>query len=115
MFESLVRVLILGAVLAAVILAGWDEPLRYRALDRGQIAQEEQALAPKVEPRRTIENWQPAGTSLDRAPYRVRNGMVRYSRNFDPKQTGTGSETPWKPNTFRGGTAPTTTLSGQAH
>lgn len=102
MFESLLRVLILMAVVAAVIVCGWNEPLRYRFLSANQIATEEQAIQPEMVARDSQHQLSPAGTSLDRAHYEVHRGTVYYSDKFDPKRMGNATETPWKPNIYGG-------------
>jgi hypothetical protein len=101
MIESLLRVLILMAVVVAVVFSGWNEPLRYRFLSPDQIAAEEQAIRPFLA-RESPHQWRPAGTSLDRAPYEVQRGVVYYSDKFDPKRMGSSTETPWRPNTYGG-------------
>lgn len=80
-------------VAAVVVLAGWNEPLRYLFLKPDQIAQEEHTMfAAPVDQR-----WNPQsslrGTALDRAPYKtLRDGTIQYSNDFDSREMGTRTE-----------------------
>lgn len=92
-------VLLIGAV---IVWLGWKEPLAYRFMSREQIAEREQALNPPPTPRSVpgTAEWNPDGTSLDRAPWtRTNSGTIRYSREFDQRQIGVPTETGLRPNT----------------
>ena len=94
------KALVYFAVCGAVIFLGWNEPLSYRFKSAKEIRELEEAQHPV--PSRTttsMTDWIPGGTSLDRAPYEVSKGSVRYSKNYDPKKMGTGSETGTRQNT----------------
>src|SRR3954470_1164537 len=88
---KVLHALVFIGICAAIVVIGWNEPLRYRFMSPAEIAEVEASLAP---PPRT---WQPAsnpkGTALDRAPYEVKEGKLKYSNKFDPKNMGAPTET----------------------
>jgi hypothetical protein len=92
-----------GAFLLAatsVVLAGWNEPLRYVFMKPEEIITEEQAmLAQNTDSNASPGEWRPGGTSLDRAPYRRIDGELRYSKDFDYSQLGTYTESKGRKNT----------------
>jgi len=93
------KALVYFAVCGAVIFLGWNEPLSYRFKSAKEIRELEEAQQPVPSPTTSMSDWIPGGTSLDRAPYEVTKGHVRYSKNYDPKKMGTGSETGTRQNT----------------
>ena len=87
-------------VLAGIIvLSGWNEPLRYLFMRPDEIHAEESALFPPRPPRSSPSGWSPAGTSLDRGPYRPNNDGLEYTGNFDSRNMGTRSEVERRKNT----------------
>ena len=87
------------ALCASVIVIGWNEPLSHRFISEQEIAERDNTgpVEPSATPRLVPPNpttWksQLSGTSLDRRPYSVVNGRVRYSTSVDPNRLGTGSE-----------------------
>ena len=78
-------------ILAGIVYAGWNEPIRYRFIGRAKIAEEEAALFPAPVAQEKPE-WRPFGTSLDRAPYQVRDGKLKYSKGYDRKELGVSTE-----------------------
>lgn len=89
----------LFVIFAAVILAsGWNEPLRYLFMKKDEIMTEERALFPDRPANRSSNEWNAAGTSLDRAPYKTNNDGLEYTNNFDGRQMGTRSETDRRAN-----------------
>jgi hypothetical protein len=92
------KALVFFAACGAVVFLGWNEPLSYRFKSAQQIRELEQVPEP-VSSRLSMDGWVPGGTSLDRAPYEVTRGKVKYSTNYDPKKMGTGSETGTRSNT----------------
>ena len=97
------KLLVYLVAFGAVLFLGWDEPLRYRFMSTKEIAADKQENEPAESSSaiRTMRNWQPMGTSLDRAPYEIKDGVVKYSKNFDPRKTGSASETDCRRNTTR--------------
>ena len=103
MVADLFKIVVYCAVMAGVIYVGWDEPLRHRFMSPTAIASErrlaqqaEEAANPSQFPA-----WRPMGTALDRAPYEVQKGVVKYSKNFDPRKTGSPTEVEYRKNTVR--------------
>lgn len=99
--ETIVGTLVTLGVAALIVWVGWKEPLRYRFMSQAQIDEEQFALIPQTQ----VESnqWSPRGTALDRAPYRrTKDGVLRYSRTHDARETGVPTESGIRPNT-RGG------------
>jgi hypothetical protein len=96
--EKAFHALVFLGICGAIIFVGWNEPLRYRFMSSEAIVEQETP----PEPPRT--QWlpvaRPTGTALDRAPYEIREGKVRYSRSFDSKQMGAPTETDRRANTI---------------
>lgn len=97
MLKSLVYLLLLGGVL----FAGWKDPLQYHFMSAKDVAAARLASMPEEPEVVEMRQWSPQGTSLDRAPYEVKRGTVKYSKNFDPKRAGTSTETDYRRNTTR--------------
>jgi hypothetical protein len=98
------KLLVYLVAFGALLFFGWDEPLRYRFMSAKEIAAdkgEDDQHAHSSTTVASMRSWQPAGTSLDRAPYEVKNGIVKYSKNFDPRQAGSPTETDYRLNTKR--------------
>ncbi|MGB8169987.1 MAG: hypothetical protein WCF18_20960 [Chthoniobacteraceae bacterium] len=97
LLEKTIHALAFLGVCAAIIFIGWHEPLRYRFMSPAEIVELE------GDPEPVRQNWQSTsslkGTALDRAPYEVREGKVRYSKGFDPRQMGAPTETDQRANT----------------
>jgi hypothetical protein len=90
-------------VVTGVLYTGWHEPLRYRFLSEQQLAQERGVklhqptrgnAPPNMHelPGPQAASWRPAGTSLDRAPWDIKNGEVVFSPNYDHHNAGTPTE-----------------------
>lgn len=87
---------------ASVVLAGWNEPLRYLFMKPEQIATEEHAIfAPSDDPQRPFASSL-RGTALDRAPWRsLPDGTIIYSNDFDTRKMGPRTESERKENINR--------------
>ncbi len=87
-----IHALVFLAICMAIIIIGWNEPLRYRFMSPGQLAEVE---GDREEPAR--QEWRSTssakGTALDRAPYEVKSGKLKYSENFDSRKMGAPTET----------------------
>ena len=79
---KLVHALVFVGICAAIILVGWQEPLRYRFMSVDEIADHQASLHPTPVPQ-PVKPWQPEGTSLDRFRYGGRSGP--------PSESGRGS------------------------
>ena len=103
MVADLFKVLIYCGVLAGVIYVGWDNPLRYRFMSPTAVATEQRIAREGTEAgsQESTQQWRPMGTALDRAPYEVVNGRVKYSSNFDPRKTGSPTEVDYRKGTRR--------------
>ncbi len=77
---SLFRLLILLLLLGAIVLAGWDDPLRNRFRSKTEL----EAFT-EPEPPEGNWMWQPGRTSIDREAY----GRGAPSRWRSPRQGGT--------------------------
>ena len=101
--ETVIGTAVVFLVAAGVVWLGWNEPLSYRFMSQQEIAEREMALNPIATPRALpgTADWNPQGTSLDRAPYsRTRTGTVRYNqKEFDSREMGISSETGKRANT----------------
>ena len=93
-----IHALVFLGICTAIIIIGWNEPLRYRFMSPSQIAEVE---GDREEPER--QEWRSTsslkGTALDRAPYVVGKGKVKYTKGFDPRELGSPSETNQRTNT----------------
>ena len=83
-FEKLIHALVFMGICAAVVFIGWREPLKYRFLSAEKIAEIERSF---VQPERGSPEWNavngparwnPGGSSLDRAPWEKKDGVVTY-------------------------------------
>ena len=101
MFNQLLAWMLYLGVVFGVLWTGWNEPLRYRFLSPEELAQERgltqsrrSSAPPNMRdlPASAAASWRPAGTSLDRAAYDVKNGTISYSKTYDPRQVGTPTE-----------------------
>lgn len=97
MLKSLVYLLLLGGVL----FAGWKDPLEYHFMSAKDVEAARLASMPQEPEVVEVRQWRPEGTSLDRAPYVVKRGEVKYSKQFDPKGVGPSTETDYRRNTKR--------------
>ena len=100
--EKILHTLAFLAVCAGIVFVGWHEPLRYRFMSSQQIADEvaESQPPPPAPPVRVgSDGWHPGGTALDRSPYEVTQGKVKYSTDFDPRKMGAPTETDRRSNT----------------
>jgi len=103
MFNQFLAWMVYLGVVFGILWIGWNEPLRYRFLSPEELAQErgltqgpQRGSAPpnmRDLPAAASASWRPAGTSLDRAAYDVKNGSITYSANYDPRHVGTPTET----------------------
>ena len=89
---KIVHALAFLAICAAIIYLGWEEPFRYRFMSAEQIASESRSTEIVDTAELSSGEWEPEGTALDSAPYRVRRGQAVYSKNFDPRRGGTSTE-----------------------
>jgi hypothetical protein len=87
-------------VAAVVLLAGWNEPLRYLFMSAAQIAHEERLqFVPPAAEKPVASGLK--GSALDRAPYRtLKDGTIEYSLDFDSRKPGTRTETEGKDNLY---------------
>lgn len=101
--EEVLHVGVFVIVVAVVVIAGWNEPLRYLLMKPDQIAAEEAALFPPAPDRDPISSWRPGGTALDRAPYFIdpETKDLIYSDNIDPRKMGSQTETDRRTNLRR--------------
>lgn len=93
------------SVVSGVLYTGWNEPLHYRFMPAEELAKargqqlptySRQSKAPpnmRDLPASKSANWRPMGTALDRAPYDVQNGQVRFYSDYDHRKMGTVTET----------------------
>ena len=81
-------------VIAGILFAGWNEPLRFRFLSSAELAQERNPNSKVAAPTQPVTSWRPAGSTLDRAPYDVKHGQINFSQNYDPRKAGTVTEAP---------------------
>lgn len=96
--QEVLHVGILLIIGASVVIAGWNEPLRYLFMSPQQISAEELAMFPEPDEsaRRTTGL---KGTALDRAPYRtLQDGTIEWSNDFDSRKPGPRTETERKEN-----------------
>ena len=92
-----VHLLVFLALCAAIIVIGWHEPLHYRFMSPEQIAEIEVSKEPPPKPWQSVAR--PGGTALDRAPYEVQKGKLKYSESYDPRKLGAPTETDRRGNT----------------
>jgi hypothetical protein len=96
----------IGAVVivaAIILLAGWNEPLRYLVMTQAEISKEEDAMFRGREIPRAPRTSALKGTALDRAPYRTgTGGSIEYTSNFDNRQMGTRTESDRREHSFGG-------------
>jgi len=106
MASQLLQAVVYFAVCAALILVGWEQPLRYRFLSPEQIVEIERPADRNEQPVAGAlpksHQWRPRGTSLDRAPYETKNDGVEFSESIDSRQMGTRSEQEARANLFNG-------------
>jgi hypothetical protein len=95
--EKTVHALVFLGICAAIIFIGWREPLRYRFMSPDEIAEVEGDRHPAPRPWQPASN--PSGTALDRAPYEVKGGKLRYSEQYDSREMGSRTETDRRKNT----------------
>jgi len=96
--ETIIGSLVTLALAGLLVWVGWKEPLRYRFMTESEIAEAEAANFPITQV--DASQWSPKGTALDRSPYRkTKDGMLRYSRNHDLRETGVPTETGFRPYT----------------
>jgi hypothetical protein len=104
MFTQILQTILYLFVCAAVILVGWEQPLRYRFISSEQIAEIEappnsqSVVSHPPQPK----SWRPMGTALDRAPYTTDNRGVIYTENIDFREMGTRSEQERRTNLLQG-------------
>lgn len=85
------------AVCWVIITLGWKQPLSYRFMSPREIAEAEGRTEDAASVQEPIQ-YRPGGTALDRAPWTIEKGRVKYSSKFDPKQSGVPTETDRKEN-----------------
>lgn len=104
MFTQILQATLYFFVCAAVILVGWEQPLRYRFLSSEQIVEIEVPTNDQSVVSRPAQpnSWRPMGTSLDRAPYQSDNQGVIYTDNVDFREMGTRSEQDRRKNLLQG-------------
>ena len=101
MRDNLLKWFVYLLITAGMLKMGWVEPLSYRFMSVEEIAAKERNLLPPPTPKpgSQMGQWRPNGTSLDRGPYQRVDGIVVYTDRFDPKKTGTATESGVRPNT----------------
>jgi hypothetical protein len=88
---------------AMVLVAGWNEPLRYLLMSQAEVIKEEETMFPVREAPQAPRTSGLKGTALDRAPYTTgKGGVIEYSSNFDNQQMGPRTETDRRENSFGG-------------
>jgi hypothetical protein len=94
-FEKLIHGVVFLAICAGVIFVGWHEPLSYRFMSPRSIAELEGPVVDQaaLERQKHPQNWNPGGTSLDRAPWEKKGNTVYYHRDsIDSRELGLPTE-----------------------
>lgn len=111
------------AVMVAIVILGWNEPLSYRFMSPTEVREARAQrmnydgaggsrpvvnlrndgqiyYAPPAAPAAPAPSasWRPRGTALDRAPYETVHGDIIYSENYDKNKMGARTETGKLPN-----------------
>lgn len=110
MLNQLLGWMMYFGVVAGVIYVGWNEPLSNRFPSLSQSvntpAPDTTHKAPPTMrdlPGAEASNWRPNGTSLDRAPYDIKKGKLKYYSDYDHYETGTPTEAGQLPGKLHSG------------
>ena len=80
---KIIHAVIFIGVCTVILSIGWNEPLRYRFMSPDEIAEAEGRTEEVAPP--APKQWEPMGTTLDRAQGERNGGSIIYSKNPDPR------------------------------